>query len=150
MYYGAGFMALGWCAVKLLNGQMTFGSLTAITQLVNQLQSPFVNLSNIIPRYIAMTGSAERLMELETVMGESQSPLTNIQELYQNAEGIKAENITFSYDRDVVFENASFYLPKNSFTAVTGPSGMGKSTLLKILLGIFSCASGEKSRPDTF
>ena len=49
MSYGAGFVALVWCAAGLLQGRMSFGSLTAVTQLVNQLQSPFVGLSGVIP-----------------------------------------------------------------------------------------------------
>ena len=143
MYYGAGFIALIWCSFHLLNGQMTFGSLTAITQLVNQLQNPFVNLSNIIPRYIAMLAAAERLMELEEVQGEYQAPRNNTSEIYDNMHGIVGKNLTFAYDRDVIFKNADFYLPKNSFTVITGPSGIGKSTLLKAMLGIFKCTEGE-------
>ena len=67
MAYGAGFLALVWCAGKLLQGRMSFGSLTAVIQLVNQLQNPFVNLSGVLPRYTAMVASAERLMELEAI-----------------------------------------------------------------------------------
>ena len=70
MYYGAGFLALTWCAYRMLQGQMSFGSLTAVIQLVNQLQTPFVNLSGVLPQYVAMSASAERLMELEEIQGE--------------------------------------------------------------------------------
>lgn len=141
--YGAGFVALVWCAFRLLHGQMSFGSLTAVTQLVSQLQSPFVNLSGIIPQYIAMTASAERLMELETVCGAEETGQIDRESLYADVSEMRAEGLTFSYDRDVVLQGGSFTLPKGSFAVITGPSGVGKSTLLKLMLGIFRPEQGS-------
>ena len=143
MVYGAGFLALVWCAGKMLRGQMSFGTLTAVIQLVNQLQSPFVNLSGVLPKYVAMTASAERLMELDDIQGQPESMVENPKDIYRNLTAIRGENLTFSYDRDKILQNASFEIPKGMFVAVTGPSGMGKSTLLKLLLGIFRADSGQ-------
>lgn len=140
--YGAGFAALVFCAGGLLNQTMTFGALTAITQLVGQLQGPVVSLSGIIPQYITMTAAAERLMELELVT-EQAVPLPQTEDLYQQMAAICAEDLTFGYDRDKVLEHASFSLPKGALVAVTGPSGTGKSTLLKLLLGIYRPSSGQ-------
>ncbi len=142
MSYGAGFLALGWCAWRMLNGQMSFGSLTAVTQLVNQLQTPFVNLSGVMPQYIATVASAERLMELDAIQGEPAPASLDVPQMYQQMESLRAENLTFSYDRDRILENASFSLPKGAFAVITGPSGIGKSTLLKLLLGIFPPEEG--------
>lgn len=141
--YAAGFAALVWCAFRLLHGQMSFGSLTAVTQLVGQLQAPFVNLSGIIPQYIAMTAAAERLMELEAVCGEAEHAETDAAALYREMTALGAENLTFSYDRDVVLRGGSFTLPKGSFAVITGPSGVGKSTLLKLMLGVFRPEQGS-------
>ncbi len=143
MSYGAGFLALVWCSHRLLLGQMTFGSLTAVIQLVNQLQSPFVNLSGVLPKYIAMVASAERLMELEEIQGEAAPIAESAEELYSSMEAICAENLSFSYDRDQVLKETSFSLPKGAFAVITGPSGIGKSTLLKLLLGIFRSDGGR-------
>ena len=137
MYYGAGFIALGWCAWRMLLGQMTFGSLTAVTQLVNQLQTPFVNLSGVMPQYIAMIASAERLMELEEIQGEPASMVEDPQAVYRQVETIWAEGLSFAYDRDRILTDAEFELPKGAFAVITGPSGVGKSTILKLLLGVF-------------
>jgi len=140
--YGSGFGALVWCAVGIYHGTMTFGELTAVTQLVGQLQTPFVNLSGILPKYIAMTAACERLMELEKDCGNLELPeKTAIS--YEKVEAICARNLSFSYGRDQVFENSSFTLPKGTFAVITGASGIGKSTLLKLLLGIFKPQSGE-------
>ena len=143
MVYGAGFLALVWCAGKMLRGQMSFGTLTAVIQLVNQLQSPFVNLSGVLPKYVAMTASAERLMELDDIQGQPESMVENPKDIYRNLTAIRGENLTFSYDRDKILQNASFEIPKGMFVAVTGPSGMGKSTLLKLLLGVFRQETGK-------
>ena len=142
MSYGASFLALIWCGWRLLNGQMSFGSLTAVTQLVSQLQTPFVNLSGILPQYVAMIASAERLMELEAIQGEPDPVEADPAAMYGNMKSIHAENLSFSYGRDVVLKHAEFSLPKGAFAVITGPSGIGKSTLLKLLLGVFRPDSG--------
>lgn len=139
----AGFVALIWCSFNLLNGRMTFGSLTAVTQLVSQLQMPLVGISGIIPQYIALSAAAERLFEIESIESEPEPMEGSVEDFYGRMEDISAENLGFSYGRDVVFNNLSFSVPKNSFVAITGPSGSGKSTILKILLGIFPPAEGE-------
>ena len=143
MYYGAGFLALGWCAWRMLHGQMSFGSLTAVTQLVSQIQTPFVNLSGVLPQYVAMTASAERLMELEDIQGEPAPAGESPESMYGRMEAICAEDLSFAYDRDRVLEHASFNLPKGAFAVIVGPSGIGKSTLLKLLLGVYRPETGK-------
>ena len=122
---------------------MSFGSLTAVTQLVSQLQSPLVSLSGIIPQYIATTASAERLMELEALEQESEPMEASADALYERMDTICGSGLHFSYDRDRILENAAFSLPKGAFAVITGPSGIGKSTLLKLLLGIFKPDQGK-------
>ena len=142
MYQGAGFLALLWCSYRLLLGQMSFGSLTAVIQLVNQLQMPFVSLSGVLPQYVAMCASGERLMELEAIQGEPAPMGEEPKALYDRMRSVRAEKLSFSYDRDRLLREAEFTLPKGAFAVITGPSGIGKSTLLKLLLGIFRPESG--------
>ena len=143
MYYSAGFLALMWGAWQLLHGKLSFGSLTAVIQLVNQIQSPVVDLSGLIPKYLDMTASGERLQELDRIQGQPEPTVEDPQGLYRSMDAIGAEELSFSYDRDRVLEGASFRVPKGSFAVVTGPSGIGKSTLLKLLLGIFRPEQGN-------
>lgn len=145
MTYGAGFVALIWSASKLMTGSMDFGSLTAVTQLVSQLQAPFTGVSAAFPQYVAMTASAERLMELEQLPKECQPMEADLQELYQRLDGIRGKALCFSYDREPVLKDADFCVSKGAFAVITGPSGIGKSTLLKLLLGIFHPESGQLS-----
>ncbi len=140
--YGAAFGSLIWCANGLLAGTMTFGTLTAVSQLVGQLRTPFVNISAIMPQYVALCAAAERLMELESV-GKRPKARTDGEVVYEKMEGIQAKDLSFGYDRDRIFENATFFLPKNTFGVVAGQSGIGKSTLLKLLLGVLRPESGD-------
>lgn len=140
---GASFAALLWCAVKLFRGAMSFGSLTAVISLVNQLQAPFMNLSAVIPQYIAMSAAADRLKELTDLEPEAAPIDRSAKELYSKLDTIRAEGLRFSYDRDVLLDNVSLELPKGTFAVITGPSGIGKSTLLKLLLGIFRPDEGR-------
>ena len=139
--YGAGFAALAYCAKGLLYQTMTFGALTAITQLVGQLQGPVVNLSGILPQYITMIAAAERLQELDQLPGQ-EPPQQQVRELYPQAKAICARELSFAYDREQILNQASFAVPAGKLGVITGPSGTGKSTLLKLLLGIYPPESG--------
>lgn len=141
--YVSGFVALVWCAFGLSQGTMTFGELVAVTQLVSQLQMPFVALSSALPKYIALVASGERLMELEaSCKNEDSAPVCD-RGAYDDIQAICADTLGFAYDRDMVFRDCSFALPKGAFAVITGPSGIGKSTLLKLLLGIFKPNEGK-------
>ena len=139
---GASFAALIWCGSKLLRGQLSFGSLTAVIQLVNQVQAPFMNLSAVVPQYTAMNAAAERLRELEALKPEERPIDRSCEELYGKLISISAEGLGFSYDRETLLKDVTLELPKGSFAAITGQSGIGKSTLLKLLLGIYRPSSG--------
>ncbi len=139
LYYTAGFSALCWCGWGLLMGRMSFGTLSAVMQLVTQLQTPFVNLSGFLPRYTAMLASAERLMELDSLPTQAQA-----QEMDAGAfEQLVGDQITFAYGEEPVLREACFHIPEGAFAVICGASGIGKSTLLKLLLGIYPPADGQ-------
>jgi ATP-binding cassette subfamily B protein len=89
-----------------------------------------------------MMGSAERLMELECVNNREVAVEPLDRAVYTRMDAICGENLSFGYDRDEIFSQLSFRLEKGSFAVVTGPSGKGKSTLLKLLLGVFRPTGG--------
>lgn len=140
--YVMGFVALVWCALAIQNGSMSFGELTAVTQLVSQLQGPMVSLSGIIPKYSAMITGAERLMELEQLCSPGEESQERVP-AYGEVTHICAKELSFSYDRDAVLKNVEFALPTGSFCVVTGASGVGKSTILKLMLAVFHPEKGQ-------
>ena len=144
VYYLAGFITLVWCSNRLLLGVMTFGTLTAVIQLVSQIQAPFVNLSGFIPQYAAMLAAAERLMEVDRIkQSEKLKGLDEVLGTYQKLDGIGGSNLHFAYDDEAILQGASFYVRRDSFAVITGESGIGKSTLLKLMLGVFEAEEGR-------
>ena len=139
---GSTFGALAFCASRILQGRMDFGTMTAISQLVTQIRGPVSNMSGIGPQYANLAAAAERLMELDEIGDDDRIERKNPRELYEKMQGICAKELTFAYDRDYVFNHADFFLPKGSFGVIVGHSGIGKSTLLKLLMGIFPPQSG--------
>ncbi len=142
--FSAGYLfALIYGGVKILGGVLSYGALSAILQLVNNVQVPFASLSNVLPKYYAMIASCERLIEIEQIESEKEKPLVDGQAVYNKMRGISFENIEFSYDRDVVLSNASLYINKGDFVMIEGASGVGKSTLVKLLLGVYQPSQGH-------
>jgi len=138
------YFAVGWCAVKISRGIMTVGTFTAIIQLVGQIQTPFRELAGVVPQFFAMTASAERIMEFEQLPDEEYSNIAfDTEKVYESMEAIVAENIDFSYDLEKIFDSASVTIEKNTITAIAGISGIGKSTFMKLLLGILESDNGR-------
>lgn len=137
--------AIAFGAYRILIGAMTYGTVTAMIQLVNQVQSPFVSLSGIVPQYFSGIASAERLMEIETLPDEADINKQSFDkdELYESLKSITFDNISFKYDRDIILNSTSYTVNKGDFVAIIGISGIGKSTLLKLLLGMFRVQEGE-------
>lgn len=138
----SGFFTLVWCSCGLITSTMNFGTLTAMMQLVNQLQTPFVNLSGFMPRFTAMLAAAERLIELENIKPQESVVIEDVAAYYDSMTGFEAREVTFAYEEDNILEDVSFSLPKGTFSAIVGTSGIGKSTLLKLMLGVYMPQKG--------
>lgn len=136
--------ALAYGAYRLVNG-IDYGTVVSMLQLVNQVQQPFASLSNMLPNYFGLLASAERIIELDKINDEFEHNNSDINAIdtYDNLKSINFENITFGYDRDVILDNTSLKIDKGDFVAIMGISGIGKSTLLKLLLGVFRIDSGS-------
>ena len=142
--FSAGYLfALIYGGVKILGGVLSYGSLSAILQLVNNVQVPFASLSNVLPKYYAMVASAERLMEIEEVESESDGEYVDAKSVYDKMLAINIDGVDFSYDREKVLSNVSFYINKGDFVMIEGSSGVGKSTLIKLLLGVYDVDGGK-------
>lgn len=140
---GLGFIALVWCSFRVLLGAMTFGTLSAVIHLVSQLRSPMMNISGLLPKYAVLLASAERLMELESIQGEPIAAREDVPALYDAMQTIGAKGLCFAYDQEQVIKDAEFSLRKGEFAVITGHSGIGKSTLLKLMLAVYPPHAGE-------
>ncbi|MGN0532009.1 MAG: ABC transporter ATP-binding protein [Eubacterium sp.] len=137
--------ALAFGAYRLISGMLDFGSVTAMLQMVNQIQQPFATLSAMLPQYFSLLASAERLMEIEALPDEEsdKADYIDVQDTYGKLDYIDFDRISFAYDRDIILDDTSLKINKGDFVAIMGISGIGKSTLLKLLLGVFKVSSGD-------
>ncbi|MCM1316171.1 MAG: ABC transporter ATP-binding protein/permease [Alistipes senegalensis] len=144
---GGYFFGLIWCGTGILYGKISYGTLTAVLQLVNQIQQPFANITGYLPKYYSMLASAERLMELENLKKDNTKEKIikeNRDKLYENMREIRFEGVSFRYqDGTEVLKNFNHSIDKGSFTAIMGQSGIGKSTLLKLMLAIYDVDNGS-------
>lgn len=146
-----GLYVLGaaFCGWGILTGTVSFGNLTAVLQLVSQIQSPFANITGYLPKYYAMLASAERLMEAERF--PSEEPAAQCPDF--SALGLR--NAAFTYQAPVTGETDAPEMPvvisgfdltlrQGEYVAFTGPSGCGKSTVLKLLMSLYPLDGGER------
>ena len=144
--FSAGYLyGLLWGAVHIVAGTVTYGTLTAVLSLIGQIQNPVAELSGLLPKYYGALASAERLMELERFPDEAQinDGEMDMQQIYRDLQAIVFKNISFQYDRDLVLKNASLTLQKGTFAVIMGMSGIGKSTLTKLLMGVYPLSGGS-------
>ena len=141
--FGLGYLlAFVWGGLQLRNGAITFGIMTSFLQLVGQIQHPVMQLLNLVPQVIHSTASIDRLHELETLeTGPDASTL------HPTLSGIRFDNVNFSYaggDRQILSGFTHDFRPGTK-TALMGETGIGKTTLFRIMLGFIGPQSGSIS-----
>jgi ATP-binding cassette, subfamily B, bacterial len=139
------FFAFGYAfaiifgAFRLKEGLITFGSLTAMIQLVSHIQSPFTGMSFIIPKYYAMIASTERLMSIDQFESDAiHSDITPA-----DFKSLVLDHVSFGYGDKIVIHDLSLSIKKGEFIKINGESGKGKTTLFKLLLGLIDPDDGR-------
>lgn len=134
-------VAFLWGVRGLSTGVVTYGVMTAILQLVGQLQRPLLQASENLPSLLHCTASIDRLMELEDLpKEEAEDPL-----MLGAPAGVRVRNLSFQYPdgEEKVIDNLSFDFKPGSRIAITGRTGIGKTTLLKLILALSRPTSGS-------
>ncbi len=143
-FFTAGYyVVLLWGASSISKGAITFGTLNAFLQLVQQLRAPMQNVSGIMPQYYSMLASAERLIELENGEIDKELDKEKIADVKKNFKSIEFKNIDFAYKDEAILNNCTFTAQSGKITALTGESGSGKSTVLKLILGLYEAQRGS-------
>lgn len=144
-FFTAGyFLVLLWGAAGIKEGLVTFGSLVAFLQIISQLRGPLQSISGIIPAYQSMLSSSERICEIadldEELFPLSEQVSDTIKTVFKE---INADSLSFSYGEHKILESSDFSVKRGTVTAITGESGVGKSTLFRLLLGYSNADYGK-------
>ncbi len=144
------YAAYGWGIYRVWSGAITYGTMTMFLGLSSTLTTTVTNLLNMIPSVLAITISAQRLMDVLEMPREDYSGAEEVQELFEkNREqgiGIRVENTLYAYQNgNEVFEGASIEAHPHEIVALVGPSGEGKTTMLRLLLALLKPVEGEVS-----
>ena len=133
-------VAFLWGVYGIASGTVTYGMMTAFLQLVGQIQRPLVDMSSMIPSLIHATASVDRIMEIESLPRED----TPEPVFMDGTAGVRMEGVCFAYPDSAsdVLHDFSFDFAPGSRTAVVGPTGAGKSTMIRLLLALLKPKKG--------
>lgn len=143
-------VAFLWGVWGISSGAVTYGMMTAFLQLVGQIQRPLMEMSSQIPAVIHATASIDRIMELEALPREEEADPV----LLQAPAGVRFSEVSFAYPSAgsvsgsvsgsgrKILEGFSYDFVPGTRTAIVGPTGVGKSTMIRLMLALLSPQKG--------
>jgi len=134
-------VAFTYGAILVSKELISYGIMSVFLTLVNRVQSPIMGLAHQIPKVVSVLASAGRVMELQSI------PLEEKQEVQIQTEaiGVNVQNLTFGYTEEPVLENVSLNIKPGEFVAIIGESGVGKTTLVRLMMSFMSDMQGDVS-----
>ncbi len=143
------YTCYGWGVYRLWQGVISYGTMTLFLQISGQLTSSFSSLVSLLPSAISIATSAGRIMEITDLPLEENKDTKIAEKMEKSADEdgvtIICSNLRYTYpdgDKPVV-ANVSFRAEAGETIAFVGPSGEGKTTLLRLILGLVEADSGE-------
>ncbi len=143
------YSCYGWGVYRLWDGAITFGTMTLFLQLSGSLTSSFSAIVSMVPGVISVATAAGRIKEITELpkenLGDFDKAAAMLPEARKKGVSVIAENVTYSYadsDRNVL-NNISFFAHPGETIAFVGPSGEGKTTILRLLLGLVDKSQGS-------
>ena len=136
--YAAAFL---WGVLGIRSGAVTYGMMTAFLQLVGQVQRPIAELARQVPAFIHAATSVERLMELQALEQEPDEAPVSL----SGAPGLRCTGVSFAYPErpEKILDCFDHDFTPGSLTVIMGPTGAGKSTLSRLLLGLLLPSAGR-------
>ena len=150
---GVSYICFGWSVYRLWSGYITTGTLLMFFQMANSLSSSFSSLIQIVPAAINAATCAGRLMAVSELEKEKFLDMDQVQKILENEKkeiSIEMKDINVSYKEGKnVIQNGDFIANSGEITAIIGPSGEGKTTLIRVLLGLLYPVEGTAELKDT-
>lgn len=138
------YAAFGYCLFRLWTHDITYGTMTLFLQQRSNLNSAFNNLISIIPSFLNSSISAHRIRELAQLKREIHIPESNeLDAFVENGFEVAMKDVDFSYvEGTKVITNSAFKACPGEIVALVGPSGEGKTTMIRLILGLIHPEAG--------
>ena len=132
-------VAFAYGAWQISTGEITYGTMTVFLTLVNRVQAPVIGLAQQIPKVVSVLASAGRVIELQNIPTEERLS----EKISSDKIGVDIEHLSFGYTDETVLDDVSLKITPGEFVAVIGESGIGKTTLLRIIMSFMGDYSGK-------
>ena len=145
------FSYYGWAVYRLWTGAITYGEMTLFLQQSGRMSSAFSSLVSIVPSTVNSTISAHRLIEIIQLPKEEENIQTieHLEEIKKNGFSIQLKDVFFSYvENKQVLASSSLKAKAGEIVALVGPSGEGKTTMIRLFLGLITPNQGEAVLQD--
>jgi len=142
------YASYGWGIYRVWSGAISYGTMTMFLNLSGTLTGTLHNLTSLVPSAIGLTTSAGRLMDIVEMPREDYSQEDEVGRFYERHrdEGISLciSEVQYTYHTGThVFESATMEVHPHEITALVGPSGEGKTTMLRLILSLMPIQGGE-------
>ena len=132
------FIAFGYCLFRLWTNDITYGTMTLFLQQRSNLSSAFNSVVSIIPAFLNSSVSAHRIRELVELPKEVHIPESGEMDQYvEQGFEVQMKDVNFSYVEGTrVITDSAFQAKPGEIVALVGPSGEGKTTMIRLILGL--------------
>ncbi|HIS52640.1 MAG TPA: ABC transporter ATP-binding protein [Candidatus Onthomonas avicola] len=143
-----GYACYGFAIFRLWQGQISYGTMTMLVGMAGSLRGSFSSVVNLVPSALRACISAGRIMEITGLPRETVADTPKLQEMFAHAHDtgvlVEMHGVTAAYAKDKpVYTDAEFRAAPGEIIGLVGPSGLGKTTTLKLLLGLLHPRAGE-------
>lgn len=138
--------AFTYGALQVSTKAITYGTMSVFLALVNRVQAPIMGLAKTVPQVVSILASAGRVIEIQNIPEEKSLPV----EMARENIGVKVNDLTFGYTDETVFENVNLDIKPGEFVAIIGESGIGKTTLVRIIMSFTSSLTGSVDFYNTY
>lgn len=136
--------AFCYCLYLLWTGKIVYGTMTLFLSQGTKLSSTFNKLVSIVPAFLTSSVSAHRIMELREMGAESHLKTDGTMEQEASCGfSVCAQEMAFSYEGKNVLSDAEFIASPGEIVALIGPSGEGKTTMIRLILGLIRPDAGN-------
>ena len=139
------YSAFGYCLYLLWGGQITYGTMTLFLDQRARLSNAFSSVVSIVPAFLTSSVSAHRIRELIELPREVHLPESSeLIKLAGDGFEVCLDGVDFSYvEGEKVIGNSTFRAAPGEIVAIVGPSGGGKTTMIRLMLGLIHPDKGE-------